>query len=151
MQETHKDVNVFFLNQGVDGLLFFDNERIIKEKIGNPNFENIDRVDNNEDFTINLCYELLGLDCFVHYENSKFSYTSFHLQNLLVNSVMVKDIKQDDCIPFFKKYHSNNSIEFIVDIKQDTEEIIYFFENIGLTIWFIDDELSDISIEPVWE
>lgn len=137
-------------NLGIGGLLFFDNENIIKGKIGIPDLENID-TNESEDYTINLSYKTLELECFVHYEDSKFSYTSFHLPNLFIDNVNLENMEQNDCIIFFKTYHSNHSIEYLVEIKEDIEETVYFFENIGLTLWFSKNGLSDISLEPIWE
>lgn len=139
----------FIPNIGISKLKFLDNELIIKEKIGIPNHERID-VNDSEDYTINLFYESLGIYCFIHYENSTFSYTSFHLKNLFINNIHLNNTTQKECLDFLKDYHTKLSIEYIVDVKGDDIEKVFFFENIGLTIWFSEFEISDISIEPVW-
>lgn len=137
-------------NFGIGTLLFYDNENVIKEKIGYPDLKNTDN-NESEDYTINLSYKSFGLECFVHYEDSKFSYTSFHLRKLIIDNVNLQNMGENDSLVFLEKYHSNHSIEYLVDVKEDVEENIYFFEKIGLTLWFSKNELSDICVEPIWE
>jgi len=138
----------FIPNIGIGKLRFLDNELTIKEKIGVPNYEKKD-TKNNKDYTLHLSYEDLGIDCFVHYEDSFFSYTSFHLQSLTINNIDLINMTEKECVNFLKDYHLNLNIKYVMHMTNDDEKIL-FFENIGLTIWFSMCNITDLSIEPIW-
>lgn len=116
--------------------------------MGKADFKNKD-IDNDY-FTIHISYKKYGIDCFVHYENSGFFYTSFHLKDLLIDNIQIASLGKEDYILVLKKFHLKNSKEFVIDEKTDSEEVTFYFENLGLTIWYSNDGLSDISIEPIF-
>lgn len=146
---TMEDDFKFTPNEGVGEVLFkFNKEQIIK-KLGNPIEEKMD----NELQSQMLEYELNGkfMLIFIHYEDSKFDYTSIHTDVLYMDDIEISTMNKDELLDFLKEYYEKLNLNFNFKYTEDDLDDYYEFDDIGLTVWFEEDVITDISVNPVWQ
>lgn len=83
---------------------------------------------------------------FFHYNKRGIEYMTIHTSNLILNHIEVKSKKMDEMIKLAKDFHSIHLKKFKYTYVDNEDEIFLHFENIGMTVWFEQDIISDISV-----
>lgn len=148
MHNQQQDVNnlTFFPNIGMGKIKFNHTESDVINILGIPSYKEVDKEVN----FINYDYTLFDtkISLFFQYEEKEFDYLSIHTRRLYINN---KDISLMDKISlqnFLIKYHESLGIQYDFQQSEDDLEYCYEYPSIGLTIWYEDDYISDICIQP---
>ena len=85
----------------------------------------------------------------LYFEENKFDYLSIHAQNIILENFGFTAHDQNEILSFIKEYHNIYKLDFIEKIEsdEDIEETWYFYEKLGLTIWFDKNGISDICLQ----
>lgn len=135
----------FIPNAGIGKIeLTFDKEKVIN-LLGKPILINDDDLDS-----IYYQYEIddATLFLFFHYENAKFDYLTVHTNMLYINGVEISKMKKSYLLDFIKLFHDKQNFNYQYELIEDALDYSYDYTNIGLTIWFEDELVSDICIYP---
>jgi hypothetical protein len=135
---------------GFGKILFSFQEDDIIKVLGQPDEKFIDTFDENE-YSVHLDYEKLGIYTGIYYENGKFDYLSIFSEDIILDDVRFSTLTKSKIISFLKEYHVKNNIKLKYEYQydKDVNEENYFYENIGLTIWFENNKISNICVAQV--
>jgi hypothetical protein len=129
-------------------LFSFNREEKISEILGNSAERSVDIFSDNE-YIIHLDYWNWNISVNLYFEENKFDYLSIHTQNIILENFCFSCHNQIEILSFIKEYHNFHELDFIEKIESDegVEETWYFYENLGLTIWFDKNGISDICVQ----
>ncbi|GAB6120958.1 hypothetical protein [Dysgonomonas termitidis] len=150
MEEKDKD-NIFIFKPqiGLGKVLFsFNKEEDILKILGTSAERSID-IFSKEEFAIYLDYWNLSIFVSLYFENSFFDRLSIHTQNIILDNFCFSHHNQSEILSFIREYHNTYKLDFIekIEFDKNTEETWYFYENLGLTIWFDKNGISDICVQ----
>ncbi|MDL2262453.1 hypothetical protein LJC11_03005 [Bacteroidales bacterium OttesenSCG-928-I21] len=149
MEKQGKDINIIFKPQiGLGNILFSFQENDIIKMLGTPDERKID-VFNLSESAIYLYYDEIKIHLSIYYENGKFDHLSIGTEDIVLDSVRFSSSTKDEIIKFIANYHYKNKIHYLCEYTyaENINEEEYFFENIGLTIWFEENTISDICVQ----
>ncbi|MDR0874463.1 MAG: hypothetical protein LBN27_13535 [Prevotellaceae bacterium] len=149
MEEQDKDINIIFKPQiGLGDILFSFQENDIVKILGNPDEREID-VFNSSEYAINLYYYKINIHPSIYYENGEFDYSSISTEDIILDNVKFSSLTKDEIVKFIDDYHNKHGLQYLCkyEYEEDVNEECYFFENIGFTIWFEENTISDICVQ----
>lgn len=135
----------FIPNKGLGKIEFtFDEKEVIKI-LGKPTLVNDENFDS-----IYYHYQIDDADLFFffHYENGKFDYLTIHPNILYLDGTDITKMNKNDLLNFIKHYHKKRNFNYLFEIVEDELDYSYDYANIGLTIWFEGESISDICLYP---
>lgn len=104
-------------------------------------------------YSINLFYP--GLAIFIGYADNQFQGTSVHVNDLILDGHRLSKMYKEDVLDLLENYHHKNGLPFQCQISYSEafNEECYEYDNLGLTLWYIDDIISDICVmhPKAWE
>ena len=147
-QQEDNHFFTFFPHKGMGKITFDLDEKKIRSLIGKPKAIYKQDLDNN----IGYNYTISGINftIFFHYEEEIFDYSSIHSEVIIFNNCSTKHLTKEEILYCIKDYYDSQHIDFYFEKTEDDIEDCYFFEAIGLTIWFEQNNISDISMAPVF-
>lgn len=137
----------FYPFKGLGPIEFsFDEDEIINT-LGQPDEIDEDVITDSES-VISLSYYDLGLDLFLEYFDDK-SILSIHSDDIIIDGENLAYMEKDQMLNLVKIFHEKNNWEFSHEklIEEDTDEEIHYFDSIGLTIWYMDEDITDICVQ----
>lgn len=150
MQIHQQDINniVFFPNIGMGKVKFTYSEKDVINIFGKPLYKKTDYDANFVNYDYNLFN--VNISLFFQYEEQKFDYLSIHTNKLIIGEKEISLLSQTELKEHLLEYHNNMNIDFAIEVTKDEIEECFEFCNIGLTIWYEEDIISDICIQPVF-
>ena len=140
----------FYPNVGLGDLLFKYDQNEVLSILGLPEEKEIDQV-NDSDYTVRFFYKALGYSFHFHYEDNAFNYSSIHSKRIILDNEDFSMITKERIIGVIKDYYLKKDL--VYDEKYSFDESVneetYSFDNIGLTIWFENNRISDICVNAV--
>jgi hypothetical protein len=115
---------------------------ILKEKTK----YNVSRKDNTVIYEVQDKGERLLF--FFHYNGRGLDYLSIHLTNITLLGMELKNKKCNRVVDIVRAFHKKHSTVFKYTYEETDEGAFIDFKNIGLSIWFESEVISDISISP---
>jgi hypothetical protein len=148
MESKDKDINIIFKPQislGYISFSFLEND--IVEALGTPDEREIDAF-NSSEYAIYLYYYNKKVYPSLYFENGNFDYLSINTDDIILDDVKFSTLTKNEILKFIKDYHCKNKLQYLCkyEYEEDVSEEYYYFENIGLTIWFEEDSISDICV-----
>lgn len=144
----NKNVDItFYPFRGLGQILFSSKEKDVVKLLGDPD-EKEDIVDDESKVVLYYYNTDPAIDCLFHYENKQFDHLSIFTQNIVLDGFDIASASKDVVFDFIKEYHKKNNIEFKSEISraEDVNEDYFQFDNIGLTIWYDGEFVSEICI-----
>lgn len=83
-----------------------------------------------------------------HYENFELDYITYHTSCLYINGKNLFDLEKQEILEMMLLI-SYYSLENAFDESREEYDILYesyYFKDVGLTLWFEDDDLDDVCI-----
>jgi hypothetical protein len=149
MESKDKDINIVYTPQiGLGRILFSFQENDIVKVLGTPDEREVDIFDSSE-YAIYLYYYKIKIYPSLYFENSNFDYLSIFTSDLILDNVKFSTLKKREILKFIKNYHEIYNIRFLMKKEYDEKvnEHYYSYRNIGLSIWFEGDLISDICVQ----
>ena len=141
MRNQQQDVKEFIPNIGYGNILFSYSKEVIISILGKP-------IEDQIDQDVNILY-YPNLTLFFHYGDD--AYLSIHLKDIILSDIKFSLFTKENLIDFVKKYHLLKNIQYDFEhLNADDIEDSYYFKNLGLTIWFESNEISDICLHEIW-
>jgi len=104
-------------------------------------------------YSINLFYPDFAI--FIGYADNKFQGTSVHVNDLMLDGYRLSEMSKEDVLDFIENYHNRNGLPFQCQISyaEAFNEECYEYDNLGLTLWYVDNTISDICVmhPSAWE
>ena len=137
----------FYPSKGLGKIEFSFDEDDIIEALGEADEIEEESFSDSESL-VSLSYYDWGLDFFVEYIDDD-KILSIHSDDMILADTHLASLEKDEMLKFIQKYHEENGIEFECEkaIEEDSDEECYFFDNIGLTIWYLNDIVTDICVQ----
>lgn len=88
----------------------------------------------------------VDLNFYFHYNKRGLDYLSIHTSDLTLNGVNIKNMKQAAVIDLVERYHTLNFVGFKYTLEDIDDEVFINFTNIGLSIWFEEEKITDICV-----
>lgn len=148
-QAEHRNVDItFYPFEGLGQVLFSSKEKDVIGLLGDPD-EKEDIVDEESKVVLYYYNTDPCIDCLFHYEKGHFDHLSIFTQNVILDGFDIASATKDMVFDFVKEYHDKNNIEFKSEISraEDVNEDYFQFDNIGLTIWYDGEFVSEICIQ----
>jgi hypothetical protein len=149
IKNGNKNVDVTFHPfKGLGQIMFTSKEDDVIKLLGNPE-EMEDIVDEDSKVVLYYYNTKPSIDCLFHYEKNQFDHLSIFTQNVILDGFDVASASKDMVFDYIKEYHKKNEIDFISEVSHavDVDEDYYQFDNIGLTIWYAGEFVSEICIQ----
>lgn len=137
----------FYPSKGLGIIEFSFDEDDIINALGQPDEIDEDTISDTES-VVSLSYYDLGLDFFIEYlEDDRI--LSIHSDDIIIEGEHLVYMEKDKMVDLLKSYHDKNNLEFQYEkfYEDDSEEEVHYFDSIGLTIWYIDDSITDICVQ----
>lgn len=152
---------------GIGDISFMAEEKDIVGAMGEPEQREIyyysEPLENNEEhavpssdpiqYSVNLYYSDLAV--FIGYQDNRFQGTSVHLNDLVLEGQRFSEMFKEDVLDLIENYHYKNKLRFICQTSytEASEEECYEYDNIGLTIWYVTDVITNICVMApnAWE
>lgn len=137
----------FYPSKGVGEIEFSFDEDSIIETLGKADEIDEDTVSDTES-VVSISYYELGLDFFFEYIDDD-QILSIHSDDIILEGKNIASLEKDEVFQLLKTYHDKNNLEFLHDksIDEETDEESHYFDNIGLTLWYDEEELTDICCQ----
>lgn len=148
MKETSQNECIkFYPFKGLGSIDFLFDEDEIINVMGQPD-EMDEDVINDTDSVVSLSYYDCGLDIFIEYFDDN-RVLSIHSDDIIVGDENLAFLEKDQMLKHLRTFHEKNDIEFSHEkfIDEETDEEIHYFDSIGLTIWYMDEVVSDICVQ----
>jgi len=136
-------------NIGVGNIGFNDVESYVIDVLGEPVENSYD--EELETRLLNYFIDSINISFFFSYENRKFSYNSIHIEKLYIDSINIFLLGREELINHLKGYYKKLGKEFKYKFIEDDLDDSYEFDNIGLTVWYEKDKVSDICVNPIFD
>lgn len=143
MQTKDKGIISFKINKGINNILFSNTEDEILSILGNPISQEYDKDADSKRFY----YENFLI--VFHYEKGMIDYLSIHLKSLFLNGTDISSLQKEKLIDFLRNIYKENESPYQYEYIEDDIEESYFFEGIGLTVWYEDNNVSDICVHEI--
>jgi len=137
----------FIHNKGLGKLYFDFSEKEIFKLLGKPSKIEVDIDIPRIEETKRFFYYNEGIMISISMYDGNPELIKIFPQKILLNGVNLFDLRKKKFLTFIKDFHISNKIEFFFEESNLYEEIQIFYFNIGLTVWFLDEKVSDICIE----
>lgn len=148
MRDQEQYVNLVFHPQvGLGKIDFSFNEKDIITLLGEPEDQDIDSDLGANCYSITLWYFSLGISPKVYYENNELDYLSISSDDLLIENTLFSTLSKSRLLFFIKSYCKRNNFNSTYKKTVDDIRECYYFEGIGLTIWFEKGKISNIIVE----
>lgn len=160
MDDRYKDIDItFHPNEKVGKVRFSFKEEDVVTVLGSPSEREIFYYNTpiSEDekktispdpiqYSVNLFYPEYAI--FVGYADDKFQGTSVHIDDLILDGQQLSKMYKEDVIDFIENYHQKNNIplQCQVSYAESVNEECYEYDNLGLTLWYINESISDICV-----
>ncbi len=139
-------MKTFVPNKGMGNISFTSTEEEIVAILGKPETREV--IDEGDGFhSVELYFDQQDISVFLHYDGKDFEYLSIHSNNLLFNGIDFRKENKTTIVDNIEAYYAANKIKMDLKIEKDLPEYVYTYDNIGLTIWFENEEIVDISVE----
>ena len=139
-------MKTFVPNKGMGNISFTSTEEEIVAILGKPETREV--IDEGDGFhSVELYFDQQDISLFLHYDGKDFEYLSIHSNNLLFNGIDFRKENKTTIVDNIEAYYAANKIKMDLKIEKDLPEYVYTYDNIGLTIWFENEEIVDISVE----
>lgn len=139
-------MKTFVPNKGMGNISFTSTEEEIIAILGKPETREV--IDEGDGFhSVELYFDQQDISVFLHYDGKDFEYLSIHSNNLLFNGIDFRKENKTTIVDNIEAYYAANKIKMDLKIEKDLPEYVYTYDNIGLTIWFENEEIVDISVE----
>ncbi|NDV59049.1 hypothetical protein [Bacteroides sp. 519] len=141
------DLN-FYPNIGLGNISFYFQENDILQVMGSPEKRMIYSYSEKES-AICLFYNKLGISFWIHYEDNLFNHLSISIEDIILDGMKFSLLSKQGILEFVRNYHYQCGYDYLYEntYNENVNEEFYYFENIGLSIWFEEDYISDISIK----
>lgn len=167
MSDKYKDIDItFHPHEKIGNVEFSFREEDIITALGTPAeretfYYNAPAADDENHMispepiqcSVNMFYPHIAV--FVGYADNKFQGTSVHVDDLILDGYRLSEMQKEDVIDFLENYHHKNgiSLQCQVSYAEPYNEECYEYDNLGLTLWYIDDLISDICVmhPRAWE
>lgn len=138
----------FYPNRGLGNISFNFQEDDILKIMGYPEERVIYNYSEN-DSAICLFYNKKGVIFWIHYDGLFFDYLSINVDDIILDGIKFSILTKLDILKYIKKYHIKHEYDYLCEkeFNEEFNEELYHFENIGLSIWFKKEHISDISIK----
>jgi len=144
--ETTNLMKTFVPNKGMGKISFTSTEEEIVAILGKPETREV--IEEGDGFhSVELYFDQLDISVFLHYDGKDFEYLSIHSNNLLFNGIDFSKENKTTIVDNIEAYYAANKIKMDLAIEKDLPEYVYTYDNIGLTIWFENEAIVDISVE----
>ncbi|MFV0531072.1 MAG: hypothetical protein ACK5MD_06500 [Flavobacteriales bacterium] len=147
--QLKEDDLIFKPNIGIGKIRFIHNTSDIISLYGRA--EEMDIHNETECVAYEYFSNITRLSVFFHYDNGKLDYTSIHTEKLIVNNVEISNMNREELLSHIKDFHKSLNVEYQEQFEDNDLDISHSFDNIGLTVWFEDNKISDICVNPVFE
>lgn len=137
----------FCFNKGVLGIDFKNTPKEVCIHLGKPYFK-VKYDDGNVMYEYRLIDNTLYL--FFHFNDGQFDYLSIHLKRLIILNQDISKLSEKELINLLMRYHKTHSLNFKLEREINEQENVFFFPNIGLTVWFEKDQIVDICIDALY-
>lgn len=91
----------------------------------------------------------INISFFFHYNKRGFDYLSINTTSLELNGVALTNVKLSHFLKLMSKLHRQQNVKFQYSFEELDDEHFYDFINIGLSVWFESNKISDISINKI--
>lgn len=167
MTDTYLNENILFTPfAGIGKISFMSEEKDIISALGEPEhreiyYYNSPSETNGEQFvptepiqySVNLYYSNIAV--FIGYQDERFQGTSVHLDDLILDGQRFSEVYKEDVLDLLENYHNKNKLRFICQTSytESTNEECYEYDNIGLTIWYAGNDITNICVMTpnAWE
>jgi hypothetical protein len=144
--ETTNLMKTFVPNKGMGKISFTSTEEEIVTILGKPETREV--IEEGDGFhSVELYFDQQDISVFLHYDGKDFEYLSIHSNNLLFNGIDFSKENKTTIVDNIEAYYAANKIKMDLAIEKDLPEYVYTYDNIGLTIWFENEAIVDISVE----
>lgn len=104
-------------------------------------------------YSINMFYPHMAV--FIGYADNKFQGTTIHIDDLILDGHRLSEMYKEDVLDLLENYHYKNGITFQCQTSyaESLNEECYEYDNLGLTLWYVKDGISDICVmhPKAWE
>lgn len=139
-------MKTFIPNKGMGKISFTSTEEEIVAILGKPETREV--IEEGDGFhSVELYFDQHDISVFLHFDGKDFEYLSIHSNNLLFNGIDFSKENKTTIVENIEAYYSANKIKMDLVIEKDLPEYVYTYDNIGLTLWFENEEIVDISVE----
>lgn len=141
---------IFRPNIGLGTIRFSDTRRSVKKALGAPKTqEQYDYGGNSHSLIYH--YDQLGIIIYFRHQGKKYEGLSIHANDIFFQETWLSTNTKAAIIALLRTYHKQHQMEFKYTMTEDfsVNEQEYFFEKIGLTIWFERGKISDIALGQV--
>ena len=148
-KEEYRSIDLtFYPFKGLGQILFSSEEDDVLRLLGEPD-EKEDIIDEDSKVILYYYNQPPTVDCLFHYEKGKFDHLSIFTQDILLDGFDIASATKDLMFDFVKDYHKRNNIHFISEVSraEDVDEDYYQFDNLGLTIWYAGEFVSEICVQ----
>ena len=152
MQDSNKeDLKIIVRKEKKTNIDFSTLENILCVKPSKLDRDDIEHVLGSPDEVIispenvlELHYNRDQCTFFIHEDYLTLHFNSIKLND---NEVSVDQTEYSEFITLIKKFHRNHQITYKVEVEDLHDEKMMTFDNIGLTVWFENQIINDISFE----
>lgn len=148
MKETDLNKHIqFYPFKGLGSVEFSFGEDEIINALGQPDEIDKDIISDSES-VISLSYYDFGIDLFIENLDDT-NILSIHSDDIIVDGKNLAYMEKYQMLKLLSTFHEKNNWEFMHEkfIDEETDEEIHYFDTIGLTIWYIEDDISDICVQ----
>lgn len=148
-ENSSRNIDItFYPLKGMGQLLFTSHEEDIIKRLGEP-ADKEDILDEDQKVVFFYYETNPPLDCIFHYNNGHFDHLSIFTQNIILDGFDIASASKDKVVDFIKAYHNKNNIDFKCEVSraEDVNEDYFQFDNIGLTIWYTGEFVSEICVQ----
>lgn len=145
----NKSVDItFYPFKGIGQVLFTSQEKDVLNLLGEP-FRKEEIIDDECRVVIYYYDSDPHIDCLFHYENDAFGHLSVFTANIVLDGFDFASAAKDKLVDFIKEYHKKHGIEFKFEVSraEDVNEDYFQFDNLGLTIWYSGEYVSEICVQ----
>jgi hypothetical protein len=128
-------------------MLFSFQESDITKILGIPDEREIDTF-NSSEYAIYLYYYKIEVYPSLYFENGNLDYLTINTNDLILDNVKLSTLTKNEILKFIEEYHYKNKLQYLCKYayEKDVNEEYYRLANLGLSIWFEEDFISDICV-----
>ncbi len=146
-KKRDKQQKKFLPGIGIGEIKFIDNESSIINILGQPDEVEHEIERENIEDTKSLYYNKLGLVININRYEGNYEPLRFFPEPIYLEGEDLYSLKEKIFINFIKKIHTKLNIKYKIKLEKQFEEEFYYFSNIGLSVWFLEETVTDICIE----
>ena len=132
---------------GIGKMEFLWNQEEIINYLGPPDEIKKDIYEGlPNEYSIDLIYDSLGIKISYNYYNDIPEKAEFFLEKAIVDTQNLYNLSKKDILKLISKTHLNKNLKFEYSLEKTDLDEFYSFDNIGLSLWFEYDKLTDVSV-----